>query len=117
MDIGPVKHPLPGYQVKQKSPDRQDGSEPKGSETKDRVEISLEARRRLSQTADQALKGENDTREEAVKGSNGQIVKDDFSLNRANSLDQIRARIESGYYDRSDVREEIIDRLSDDMKS
>lgn len=71
----------------------------------DQVEISLEARKLLADTADQKLK--ENGRELAPAEESGE----DFDRIRA-----IREKIESGYYDQATVRDSIVDRLMDDLE-
>jgi anti-sigma28 factor (negative regulator of flagellin synthesis) len=71
----------------------------------DRADISLEARTRLAEMADQEL---------AREKTEPQPVGSD-ELPRPERLDQIRERIASGYYNDPNVKSKIVDRLIDDL--
>lgn len=117
MDIGPVDNRVPDHQPNKKSPDGKPPEEPNSSQAKDRVEISLEARARLSELADQARASEVEALNDNIDGPDGNRPSHDETLRKADSVAEIRERIESGFYDRSDVMDQIADKLSDDFKS
>lgn len=117
MDIGPVSNRPPEHQPSKKSPNNKAPEEFQTSRAEDRVEISLEARQRLSELADKVRNSGLDTLNAGVEGPGGQKRTDDDIPQKAGSLDEIRKRIESGYYDRSDVRDQIADKMSDDLES
>ncbi|MCP4686178.1 MAG: hypothetical protein GY867_12135 [bacterium] len=108
MKIGPLSNELPMRQ-----PDRpkanQPSSAPAGQEQTDRVEISLDARSRLAELADRGLKTygrqpeERLTRPESSSGEDTDRISD------------IRRKIESGYYDRPEIRDQIVDNLTEDL--
>lgn len=117
MDIGPVNNSRPDHQPNKKSPDGKVPTELQNSPAEDQVEISLEARKKLSELADKAGTSGLETQNDRVEEPSGQKRNDDDIPQKAGSLDKIRERIESGYYDRSDVMDQIAGRMSDDIES
>ena len=114
MDIGPVNNrPLQQQRIGN-SPEKK-VSEQKPP-AKDKVEISLEARKRLAELADRALAAETDT----AKIGTGKINEErpvTTEPTKATSLDEVRRRIESGFYDRPEVKDRIAKNLSDEFES
>jgi len=114
MEIGPLsnRRPLPAP-----VDGRFDGQPAVKNETelKDTVEISNDARVRLAQLADAALRAARDgsqqrTDEVSTKGEGVESA-----IPAQERIEQVRARIESGFYDQPDVRGKIADRLIDDL--
>jgi len=108
MKIGPVSNGLPMRQSERpKAPPPE--TAPARPDTTDRVEISLDARTRLAELADRELKahgarvGENPTSPGDLGG-----VKDRIA--------EIRQKIESGFYDRPEIRDRIVNNLTDDLE-
>lgn len=93
-------------------PDRPKASPPESAsakpDTTDRVEISLDGRARLADLADKGLKAygtrpeDNQTRPQELSGGTDRIS-------------EIRQKIESGFYDRPEVRDQIAKNLTDDL--
>ncbi|MCD6248801.1 MAG: hypothetical protein J7J98_00540 [candidate division Zixibacteria bacterium] len=81
-------------------------SEP-NREIVDRIDISLDARARLSELADQELKKERSV----------PTLVDPSQLKGAARIDAIRRRVETGFYDKPEVRARIADNLIDDWNS
>jgi len=82
---------------------------PAKQDVTDRVEISLEARARLAELADRELK-------ERSVGSEDRLARPEEPTGGARDrISEIRQKIESGYYDRPEIRDQIIDRLTDDL--
>ena len=102
MEIGPVSnnHQVPHQGPK---PDAHRPEEVVSEGIVDKIEISEDARARLSELADQALKAEKTSPEVA-------------QASREDRLTLIRERIESGYYNRPEVDEAVADRLIDDLE-
>ena len=117
MDIGPVNNPLPQQQPNKKRLENELPEKSQDTGAADRVEISLEARRRLSELAEQARASETDSQKDRIEEPNGQERTNNDIPEKAGSMDEIRKRIESGYYDRSDVMDQIADKLSDDIET
>ncbi len=109
MEIGPLPNdkPLNGYIARE--PARQDAPGHQNQVT-DKVEISDNARARLAELADAKLNehhidreiGNADVNEPATGGT-------------PSRLDEIREKIESGFYDRPEVKNEVARRLADDL--
>lgn len=116
MDIGPVDNRRPDHQPIKKSLESKPSEEFQRSPAIDRAEISLEARQKLSELANSARASESEAQTSRVEGLDGQQRMDD-DLKKAGSLDQIRERIESGYYERPEVRDQIAGSMSDDIES
>ena len=108
MEIGPLSNRQSGQQA-----DGPEKTTPKGAvpepnrEIVDRMEISLEARTRLAELADQELKKER----------SAPTPIDPVRLQGAARLEAIRRRIEAGFYDQPEVRARIADNLIDDWDS
>ena len=116
MDIGPVDNTSPKQQPNKKSPETKPPEKSSDFKAGDRVEISLEARQRLSDLAEKAKASEMDTQNN-VNGPKGHERANDDIPEKASTMEEIRRRIESGYYDRSDVMDQIAEKLSDDLES
>ncbi len=113
MNIGPVNNRL----IQQ--PRIGNSPETKVSENKppakDQVEISLKARKKLAELADQALAAETDNKDIRTGKANETAINTEPT--KATSLDEVRARIESGFYDRPEVKDRIAKNLSDEFES
>ena len=118
MEIGPVRN----NQAKPPSSDteRPQKAQPKPAEavSADRVEISDSARQKLAELADQTRA--DDARLSAANrttnsegGERAEPVPS--HLSRQDRLAEIRRRVQSGFYDRDDVKRDIADNLSDDL--
>ena len=116
MDIGPVDNISPQQQPNKKSPENKPTEKPADLKAGDRVEISLEARRRLSDLAEKAKASEMDAQNNVNRPNGLERVNDD-NPEKASTLEEIRKRIESGYYNRPDVMDQIAEKLSDDLES
>ena len=118
MDIGPVRHPSPGNEAHRKGPEPRTATTPIGQQPpQDRVDISVEARRKLAELAEKAKAEEALNQETSPDQNGGTLDENLISLGRAVSKDEIRQRIEAGYYNRADVISKIADRLSDEFES
>jgi hypothetical protein len=91
-------------------------------EKKDTVEISQEARKKLAELADKVLKEKsadgtdrNDSSREVVEKTVTEEKENDNMTLTPARLAEIRKRISSGFYDRPEIKGEIIDRLTDDI--
>ena len=82
---------------------------PARPEISDRVEISTDARARLAELADRELKAGGASTEAGPTRPN------ESGSDRQTRIDEIREKIESGFYDRPEVRNQIVDRLTDDL--
>lgn len=108
MEIGPLSNGLPMPEPDRPKKTAQETS-PARQEISDRVEISTDARARLAELADRELKA-GGARTEAGPTRSNQNTND-----RQTRIDEIREKIESGFYDRPEVRDRIVDRLTDDL--
>ena len=123
MEIGPVHNDQPssGRVEAEKS---KINSGPKARPAGDRIDISNEARMKLATLADRALHAETKasgqygpgaarkTSQQTGAARNAAGAHDD---NRA-KLARVRGRIESGFYDRPDIKEETARRLAAEFK-
>jgi anti-sigma28 factor (negative regulator of flagellin synthesis) len=82
---------------------------PAAQEKTDRVEISLDARARLAELADRELKA-SQARPEEKQGRTDGIPEAPQTR-----IEQIRQKIESGFYDRPEIRDQIVRKLTDDL--
>ncbi len=98
MEIGPVRREQPEQAPREAENRKREVVSP-SQPSSDRVEISDAARKRLAELAD-AARRELPAIEHAEK------------LAR---LNDIRARIRSGYYDQPEVKRRIADRLADEL--
>jgi hypothetical protein len=94
MEIGPLSNQNPIQPRGERESLRPVGETTSPTAT-DRVEISEDARARLAEMADARLEAEQQARRE--------------------KLAMIRERMETGFYDRPEVKEKIADRLIDDL--
>jgi len=108
MEIGPLSNHQSGQQSErpEKPAPKCMNSEP-NREIVDRIDISLDARARLSELADQELKKERSV----------PTLVDPSQLKGAARIDAIRRRVETGFYDKPEVRARIADNLIDDWNS
>ena len=120
MEIGPLSNKRPVLVTTENRADRQ----PKADLRKgpgDVIEISDSGRRKLAELADAALKSErpgsntSETTEHSSVQSPDSTGGADLSNDREDRIRQIRERIDSGFYDRTEVKRTIADRLIDDM--
>ena len=119
MDIGPLSNERP---VKQPASNRTgekiqklEGARP---QPEDVVEISQDARRKLAQLADAALRTER--KQQPVGGLTEANSQDEKggpvpNVTKAQNMEQIHQRLRTGFYDQPEVRREIADRLIDDI--
>jgi hypothetical protein len=118
MDIGPVRNPSPAYEAHRKGPEIKSATTPERQEPpKDRVDISLEARRKLAELAEKARADETLAQGENPEQTAAQQSGNHSGLDRAVSIDEIKQRIDAGYYNRAEVISKIADRLSDEFES
>ena len=118
MDIGPVRIPSPAYGARRKGPEIKSATTPEREEPpKDRVDISLEARRKLAELAEKARADETLAQGENPEQTEAHLSGNLSGLNRAVSIDEIKQRIDAGYYNRTDVISKIADKLSDEFES
>ncbi len=94
MEIGPLSNQNP-IQPRGERESLQPAGETERPKVTDRVEISDDARARLAEIADARLEAELQAKRE--------------------KLAMIRERMETGFYDRSEVKETIAERLIDDL--
>ncbi len=121
MEIGPVHNSKPiqpsTSQSSRRKADDPDTPKPSPART-DTVDISEDARRKLAELADRALAemGGVDSEFDGHVDRNGTSAASGGKAEQISErLDEIRRRIESGYYDRADIKGDIADRLSDEM--
>jgi hypothetical protein len=117
MEIGPVQNNQPVQQ-----PSRQARPESSAEVVKpeltDRVEISEDARRLLAEMADRALLEEASAAAGPEAVDEAAVPKAELKSSPdqgAGKLAEIRRRVQSGYYDRPEIKREIADRLSEDL--
>ena len=120
MEIGPLSNKRPVLVTAEKQTDRQPNSDLRKG-PRDVIEISYSGRRKLAELADAALKsgppGSNTretTKHSSAQGTDRTSAADSND-DREDRIQQIRKRIDSGFYDRSEVKRTIADRLIDDM--
>jgi hypothetical protein len=122
MKIGPLSNEQKVWAGLQKMKSRpaKDDFEQK----KDTVEISQEARKKLAELADQALKRESGGKVVAGKRPGNDDIVDKAVTEEENDGEknlspgrqaEIRKRISTGFYDRPEIRDQIIDKLADDI--
>ena len=108
MEIGPVsgkdqtRTPGPA-QSPERAVEKQETVRP-SNQAQDTVDISQNARALLSESADSELNKHG--RDFGPVGESG---------SRADKLEAVRQRMKDGFYNRSDVREQIADRLMGDL--
>ena len=103
MEIGPIKD---GKPVLNEQVEREKSDEPARTAERqsDNVEISAEARRFLATNG----------RQEEIATTEGNQAEDN-KIRHQNRLDQIRERIDSGYYYQNVVRDMTVEKMIDDM--
>ncbi len=103
MEIGPIKDgkPVLNEQVEREKSDEASKAAERQS---DNVEISAEARRFLATNG----------RQEEIATIEGKQAEDN-RIRHQNRLDQVRERIDSGYYDQNVVRDMTVEKMIDDM--
>lgn len=119
MKIGPLSNEQKVWAGLQKMKSRP--TEKSTEEKKDTVEISQEARKKLAELADKALREKSS--EKAVTGERAEtedktVTKNEASTERVLTparLAEIRKRIGAGFYDRPEIKDKIIDKLADDI--
>ena len=91
---------------------------------KDTVEISQEARKKLAELADQALREESGGKAVAGERADTDEIDNKTVTEEENDgeriltpeiLTEIRKRIDDGFYYRTEIRDQIIDKLADDI--
>lgn len=108
MEIGPLSNHQSGQQSEGPAKPAPGGVKPEPNrEIVDRIDISLDARARLAELADQELEKER----------SAPTPIDASRLKGAARLDAIRRRVETGFYDQPGVRARIADNLIDDWDS
>jgi hypothetical protein len=114
MEIGPVHNSRPiqpsTSQSSRRKTDDPDTPTPSSART-DTVDISEDARRKLAELADRALAEMGGVSNEF----DGRVDRNGKADQISERLDEIRRRIEAGYYDRPEIKGDIADRLSDEM--
>ncbi len=122
MKIGPLTGKWPLQALYEKTRLLPEAGEKNCEEKKDRVEISQEARKMLAELADRTLK-QNSGRKvpaEEITAAEPEI-KDAEKGEKAERtltperLAEIQQRIKTGFYERPEIKNKIIDRLTDDM--
>ena len=114
MEIGPLNNS--GSVVKGDLEKRRQPVEVNPKQAKDTFEISDEARIRLAELADEELRRNRSehSRSEKNMPADGDEITDKASLS-GERIDEIRKRIESGFYNSPEIKGEIVDRLIDDI--
>jgi anti-sigma28 factor (negative regulator of flagellin synthesis) len=108
MEIGPLSNRRAGSRTEGEANRKQEATPTSPGRTPqrtDRVDISLEARTRLAESADRELTREKTEPQPISSGERP----------RPERLEQIRERIASGYYNDPGVRSKIVDRMIDDL--
>ena len=119
MKIGPLSQEQKVWAGLQKVNPRP--TEERLEKKKDTVEISQEARKKLAELADQALREQSDGRavaEAASQTDDKTVAEEENDSERIltpERLAEIRKRIGSGFYDRPEIKDKIIDKLADDI--
>ena len=113
MEIGPVHNDQPSSgQVETEKIKKNGGL--KAAPAGDRVEISNEARIKLAALADRALHAASKThRQSGSKAVQKSLQQHD---DKTAKLERVQGRIESGFYDRRDVKQKIAERLAAELK-
>ncbi len=121
MEIGPLKNSRP-IQPSADEPGNKATAVKKTPGPSDQIEISENARMKLAELADQAnarqeeelgavyTRPENKTVSQSREGP--AIAK---GGDRESRLDEVRRRMEDGFYDRPEIRKRIADNLSDEI--
>ena len=120
MEIGPLSNKRPALVTAENRNDRQPKIDSR-KEPGDVIEISDSGRRKLAELADAALKSErpgsnaSETTEHSSAQGTDRTGGADLSNDREDRIRRIRERIDSGFYNRTEVKRTIADRLIDDM--
>jgi hypothetical protein len=113
MEIGPVHNDQPSSGRVETEKIKKNGGL-KAAPTGDRVEISNKARMKLAALADRALQAASKTqRQSGSKAVQKSLQQHD---DKTAKLERVRGQIESGFYDRPDVRQKIAERLAAEFK-
>ncbi len=109
MKIGPLPPNRPA-QTGETAPMRTKKTAEPEAGAKDRVEVSSDARMKLAEAADEA-------RREIVSGAKQREPEPQTNdLAGTDRIARLRERVKSGYYERPEVRAQIVDNLADDIK-
>jgi hypothetical protein len=113
MEIGPVRNDQPNSgRVETENIKKNSG--PKAALAGDRVEISNETRMKLAALADRAFHEASKThRQSGSKAIQKSLQQHD---NKTAKLERVRERVKSGFYNRSDIRQKIAERLAAKFK-
>ena len=105
MEIGPVSNRPAGQRTDRTGKSQQDATPPAAPKpsVEDRADISVEARARLAELADQ----------ERLREQQGPEPVTAENLSNEDRLEIIRKRVLSGYYDDPKIKARIADRLID----
>ena len=120
MEIGPLSNKRPVLVAAENQADRQPKADSRRGQG-DVIEISYSGRRKLAELADAALKSTSsgsdtrETTEHSLAQRPDRTGAADSSDDREDRIRRIRDRIDSGFYDQSDVKKTIAERLLDDM--
>lgn len=91
-------------------------AEPPGRPREDRVELSGDARARIAEAADEARRSHYSEQELRDRLRAQHIEVDSaHEAGNANRLQEVRDRIDAGFYEREDVKREIAGRLADEL--
>ena len=101
MEIGPVENNKP-VRPEEVPANRKPETGTQREDIVDRVEVSKTARARLAELADQRLRAEQKQVELT-------------SEENQDRLETIRKRIETGFYNRPEIRTQVVDKLIDDL--
>ena len=120
MEMGPLSNKRPVTFTAGGASERPTAAKPTGG-ARDSLEISDACRRRLAELADAALSlerirsgGEEEDRSLSIQDS---TISDGAcpGEGRKARIEEIRRKINTGFYDRPDVRKKIADRIVDDL--
>jgi hypothetical protein len=75
----------------------------------DTIEVSENARKKLAEAADNA-------RTTLLNGAEGSGAKSLNDLSGSERITRLRQRVESGYYERPEIKKQIAESLADDIK-
>jgi anti-sigma28 factor (negative regulator of flagellin synthesis) len=109
MKIGPVPPNRPA-QTSETTPMRSKQAQKSKNQAEDSVELSSSARKLLADAANDARK----TLLGKIEPTNGGTAADDLS--GAERIARLKQRVQSGYYERPEVKRQIADTLADDIK-
>ncbi len=108
MEIGPLSNHQSGQRPERSDQPHQEAAPPEPTrKIVDKLDISLDARVRLAELADQELEKEHSV----------PTPVDSKTLTSPARMVVIRQRIASGFYDKPEVRASVVDKLIDDMDS